>query len=107
MAATSVLPELARDSQLETLVTSGYCIHIFSETPTVTRKEVWARVKRIGAGGFGTVWLENCINGHQNGNNVYRAVKELQLPSDVPTQEAIAKYRRELEALAKFSQAKV
>lgn len=107
MAARTVLPELARDSHLVTRMTSDYCVHFFAETPTVTRKEVWKRTKRIGAGGFGTVWLEKCIEGQESGNDKYRAVKVLRLPSSAQAQDAIAQCGRELEALAKFSQRKV
>ncbi|KAI0469097.1 kinase-like domain-containing protein [Xylaria cf. heliscus] len=106
MAATARLPELARDSRLVTRMTPDYCVHFFAETPTVTRKEIWKRTKRIGAGGFGTVWLEKCIEGHEGGNDTLRAVKVLELPSSAQTQEAIAQCGRELEALAKFSQRK-
>ncbi|KAH8161060.1 hypothetical protein CIB48_g7180 [Xylaria polymorpha] len=106
MAARTVLPELARDSHLVTRMTSDYCVHFFAETPTVTRKEVWKRTKRIGAGGFGTVWLEKCIEGQESGNDKYRAVKVLRLPSSAQAQDAIAQCGRELEALAKFSQRK-
>ncbi|KAJ2981225.1 hypothetical protein NUW58_g6740 [Xylaria curta] len=35
MATTALLPELARDSCLVTLVTPDYCVHFFAETPTV------------------------------------------------------------------------
>lgn len=107
MNAPAVLPELARDSQLDTVVTHGFCMHSFKETPLLTRKEVWKRKKRIGSGGFGTVWLETCIEGQDSEDNKYRAVKVLQLPTDSPFSQAISQYGRELEALAKFSQSKV
>ncbi|KAL1862615.1 hypothetical protein Daus18300_008412 [Diaporthe australafricana] len=107
MTALAVLPELARDSQLATAVTSDCCMHFFAETPTSTRKEVWKRTKRLGSGGYGTVWLEICVEGQDiDVNNKCRAVKVLQLPTDAPVAEAVSRYGRELEALAKFSQRK-
>ncbi|KAK4209361.1 hypothetical protein QBC37DRAFT_450559 [Rhypophila decipiens] len=54
------LPELVRDSELETKFDSGRrTIHFFHDTPTTTRQEVWQREKKpIGRGAFGEVWLE-------------------------------------------------
>jgi len=98
------LPELARDSHLETQLMPEHTVHFFTETPTITRQEVWKRTRRIGVGGFGTVWLEKCVRGHQPGNDVARAVKVIHL-SGGPS--AVVAYGRELEALAKFSQRKV
>jgi len=102
--AESRLPELARDSRLVTQRMSEHTVHFFAETPIVTRPEVWKRTRRIGAGGFGTVWLERCVQGHQPGNDVERAVKVIHLSGGHST---VVAYRRELEALAKFSQRKV
>ncbi|KAH8896323.1 kinase-like protein, partial [Thozetella sp. PMI_491] len=104
----ALLPELARDSHLDTHVAPEHCIHSFVESPTITRREVWKRTKHIGTGGFGTVWLETCIQGHEKEDGALRAVKVLQLPpgAQVDPQRGIITYGRELEALAKFSHKK-
>jgi len=107
MAEESALPELVRDTELKTDVTPGYCTHTFHETPSAPRKEVWKRTKQIGAGGFGTVWLETCTKGWGNATDKLRAVKVLQLPSGKDASPNIAQYGRELETLAKFSLPKV
>jgi hypothetical protein len=74
-------------------------------------EERWQRKKELGSGGFGTVWLETCVssssyssssNGNQNG---LRAVKEIRTGGS--TSLAAMDYTRELEAIAKFSQAQV
>lgn len=102
--AKSHLPELARDSRLETERTSERTVHFFTESPTIVRQEVWKQTQRIGAGGFGTVFLEQCVAGHQPGNHMLRAVKVIHLSGN---QSNVAVYGRELEALTKFSQRKV
>ena len=100
--AMSRLPELARDSHLETTRTSEVTEHFFAESPTVVRREVWRQKRRIGWGAFGSVWVEECIAGHRPDNSRERAVKVIHL-SGVHSNV----YGRELEALAKFSQRKV
>ncbi|KAF3761598.1 hypothetical protein M406DRAFT_333657 [Cryphonectria parasitica EP155] len=82
------------------------CSYFFADTPTVTRTEKWKRRKRIGAGGFLTVWLESCIEGQENKTDTQRAVKVLQLPSGAPSPRAIAQCGHELNTFAKFSQRK-
>ena len=58
------------------------------ERRRVRREEGWIRKKRLGQGGFGTVWLEQCVQGEKN--DELRAVNS-------------TSYNRELEAIALFS----
>ncbi len=60
----------------------------------VTVQKKWRRKKKLGQGGFGSVWLEE----EQDGS--LRAVKEI--PQQDPSQSDID-YKRELLAMAKFS----
>ncbi|ORY03420.1 kinase-like domain-containing protein [Clohesyomyces aquaticus] len=100
----SRLPDLVRDSQLDTQVRPEYTRHLYVETdPTsgqraIEKKEYWKREKRIGSGGIGIVWLEKCFRGKRNAE--LRAVK--QFPRPAKTRDLV----RELEALAKFSHPK-
>ena len=64
----------------------------------VRKEERCKRKKRLGRAGFGTVWLEQCIVGNQEGE--LRAVK------DFPKQGS-GDYSREVEAIAIFSNQKV
>jgi hypothetical protein len=101
------LPDLVRDSQLDTSFRNGYTVHIISEATSfrqraVPREEVWKEERLVGGGAFGSVWLEKCIHG--TSKDTLRAVKKIasrhQGLKDVT-------YIRELEAAAKFSQRKV
>lgn len=64
----------------------------------IQQKERWKRQKRIGRGGFRTVYLERCILGNKQGD--LRAVKEI-------VKQGCGAYDRELEAMALFSHFKV
>lgn len=79
--------------------TSGQCL--------VIRSEHWQPQKRIGAGGFGSVWLEKRIKGGRSGaiahDGVVRAAKQIELD----TRFGPIDYNRELEAIAKFSHSRV
>ncbi|KAF2470434.1 kinase-like protein [Lindgomyces ingoldianus] len=98
------IPDLVKDSKIETQFHSGYTRHIYSEAdPTsgqrvIERKEYWKREKLIGRGGFGSVWLEKCVKGKHEAE--LRAVKQLQKP------DKTKEFFRELEAMAKFSHPK-
>jgi hypothetical protein len=98
------LPDLVQDSKLETHFLPGETVHTYHEPdPTsqrrlVSRSEHWQRQTRIGDGGFGSVWLEKCTEGHRDIQ--LRAVKRIEISARVD-------YNRELEAIAKFSHRKV
>ncbi|KAJ5358988.1 Tetratricopeptide-like helical [Penicillium cataractarum] len=106
------ISDLVQDSKLETYFLpdcSVETVHRFQESDPasrqrlVTRSEHWRRQKRIGGGGFGTVWLEKCIKGGRPGatpqDGAVRAVKQI----DIDTRLGSIEYNRELEAIAKFS----
>lgn len=102
------IPDLVRDSQLDTRFHSKYTSHVYYESgPTarervLVREEYWKREKYIGGGSFGTVWLEKCVKGQREVE--VRAVKEIPKPQQ-PSRPV--NYNRELEAMAKFSHWKV
>lgn len=108
----SQLPDLVRDSKLDTDFKDGSFIHKRFETipgsrtrPVLTR-EYWQRRSRrpIGGGSFGTVWLETCVKGPRHSE--LRAVKEIQKLGNDKSRRPID-YNRELDAISKFSQHKV
>lgn len=100
------LPDLVRDSRLDTTfdLNSRTVCHVSFITNLASRQrrvktEVrWKRSKRIGAGGFGSIWLERCVEGGSLGQ--LRAVKEI---AKQPDATHAVDYTRELEAIAKFS----
>ena len=100
---TESLPELVLDTELRSEVHSTFTILTYtkadpdSNEPPQQVEEVWRRKKRLGSGGFGTVWLEIC--GRKS-----RAIKEIDHNSTNFSSSEIA---RELEAIAKFSFKKV
>lgn len=103
----SQISDLVADSKLETRFhpEAKYVCHVYVESDptggqrTVSRREYWQRRKHIGSGGFGSVWLEKCVKGKQEGE--MRAVKEIQRPRKQ------FECDRELEAIAKFSHQRV
>jgi serine/threonine protein kinase len=106
----SRISDLVRDSKLFTEFTSECTTHTFFGSTLVPgkkrarrqrREERWTKSKRLGHGSFGVVWLEECVTGR---NGRLRAVKEIRKET-VGFQEE--EYNRELEAIAKFSHARV
>ena len=101
----SRIPDLVRDSKLETRFHKSYTSHLYHEADptsrqrTVARAEYWKRERRIGRGGFSTVWLGKCVKGQ--GEADVRAVKQFPKPARAKD------YVRELEASAKFSHSRV
>lgn len=104
----SNIPDLVRDSRLETRFHTKYTAHRFHEldltngAKTVIRVEYWQRQRRIGGGSYGRVWLERCVKGGRDHD--VRAVKEIDKP---PQARKHINYHRELEAIAKFSHDRV
>jgi hypothetical protein len=106
MASAPPLPDLVRLSQLDTQFSLNpeYTQHIqyvpedTRERRRVRKEERWKRIKRLGSGTFGDVWLEQCIQGNTEGKA--RAVKKIQKLDR-------NNYYRELEAIALFSHNKV
>ncbi|KAJ5820546.1 hypothetical protein N7474_006137 [Penicillium riverlandense] len=106
MAITS---DLVNDSKLPVRFSTDYTHHdVFESDPRpgqqIRRRrktETWRKEKHIGEGGFGGVWLEQCLT--TDSQTKFRAVKVI--PKVSPFSQAID-YTRELEAIAKFSQEK-
>lgn len=106
MALANELPELVRDTELETELHEGYTIHVHRDAPqraAPPRQEVWKRQKRIGEGGYGIIWLETCASGRKPNGPLHRAVKQI----GVQSFSDVTDYHRELDAFAKFSQERV
>lgn len=101
----SQISDLVHDSRLSTRFLSDNTIHTYFESTTVfnrrarrqKRVETWVRSKELGRGSFGIVWLEQCPR-----EDRLRAVKEI---AKKKIQENA--YHRELEAIVKFSHARV
>jgi hypothetical protein len=100
------IPDLVKDSKLQVQFFPEYTRHVFFVSSLVPgqrkvrreeKEERWKREKNLGAGSFGTVWLERCLT--DEGEGKVRAVKEMRKPLQCSS--------RELEAIAKFSQRKV
>jgi hypothetical protein len=98
-----------RNLQLKTIFKEGVTIHSFNAShPSPSEQlaknvELWYREKKIGSGGFSTVWLESTKL--PNSKKRLRAVK--QLPAVKSKQKLAKQYTRELEAIAMFSHRKV
>lgn len=107
-ASLHSLPELVRDTQLTVRFESDgkqhYTLHIPSSrrSPTIER---WVSKERLGSGGQGVVVLQAKVAAGQ-GPPQLRAVKTIAMPEG-PNEANKALYKRELEAMAKFSQTKV
>lgn len=101
------ISDLVCDSELEIQILPDHIIQtVYISNPTAgerrTRElEKWQCNKKLGQGGFGVVWLQKCTAGPSSGK--LRAVKEI----PKRTNNVVSDYRRELEAIAKFSQARV
>ncbi|PVH91449.1 kinase-like protein, partial [Periconia macrospinosa] len=100
----SRIPDLVRDSELQTEFRGAATIHSFlgidDTGARFWRKEQWEWDLSLGRGGFGNVNLQRCVVGSINRENGLRAVKVIE-KSVGPSQSL--NYNRELEAIAKFS----
>ncbi|VUC32373.1 unnamed protein product [Clonostachys rosea] len=101
------LPELVRDTQLTVRFKSEGSQHYTIHVPSGRRSpkpETWVSKERLGRGGQGAVVLqEKLVDGQ--GQLQLRAVKTITMPA-AGSQTDRALYKRELEAMAKFSQTK-
>jgi len=97
------LPELVLDSRLDTEYENNYTIHIHYESSVAApREEYWKFQELIGAGGFGAVWKEECVQG--SADVKVRAVKKIRAGIHALSDKA---YIREVQAMIKFSRQKV
>ncbi|KAI0401117.1 kinase-like domain-containing protein [Xylaria palmicola] len=100
------LPELVRDSKLQTTLTVDSTVHVYYDRPgrrAEPKREIWKKERLIGSGGNGVVWLEKqqLAASSRDGNQArYRAVKQITLAQST---SVLAICKSELEALAKFS----
>jgi hypothetical protein len=100
--------DLVRDSKLETKFREGYTEHVYNVSGATPRQrriekvERWERIKLLGTGAFGAVWLQKLVT--ENSEEKYRAVKKIR--KDVQGHTPVD-YGRELEVIAKFSHQKV
>ena len=98
--------DLVLDSKLETRFESGYIVHSYQQVSNdserrvvVQREEYWRPIEHIGSGAYGSVWLEKCVQGHQDVE--LRATKKVSRRPLRSGREI--DYSRELTALARFS----
>jgi hypothetical protein len=112
-SSRSATSDLVRDSKLETVISNNGALvqHISYESNPrmrqrrLRKEQTWKRVRELGGGGFGCVWLEERLNG-DDGGGTFRAVKEIS-KIQPQGQHISINYNRELEAIAKFSHSKV
>ncbi|CAH0051303.1 unnamed protein product [Clonostachys solani] len=101
------LPELVRDSQLQArFETDGehrFVVHTRSSSRHLAQ-EKWRSQRRLGSGGQGAVELQ-IKQMTDSGLPQLRAVKTLNIPTEF-TSSVRKLHQRELETIAKFSQAK-
>lgn len=62
--------------KLNTKFSNGHCQHMTQAADSTIRATTWRRVKVLGRGGFGTVWLEKEDGG------ALRAVKTIEKTED-------------------------
>ncbi|CAG9944869.1 unnamed protein product [Clonostachys rosea f. rosea IK726] len=111
-SSRSATSDLVRDSKLETVISNNGALvqHISYESNPrmrqrrLRKEQTWKRVRELGGGGFGCVWLEERLNG-DDGGGTFRAVKEIS-KIQPQGQHISINYNRELEAIAKFSHSK-
>ncbi|KAI9706291.1 MAG: hypothetical protein M1820_004866 [Bogoriella megaspora] len=100
------LPELVRDSRLETRVENDSIVHLYKDRPgrrVAPREERWKTKQKLGRGSYGTVFLlESATDSEPCSEKRYRAVKEISSQA----RRSLDFYRNELVAFAKFSKRK-
>ncbi|ETS76168.1 hypothetical protein PFICI_11555 [Pestalotiopsis fici W106-1] len=98
------LPELVRDSCLETIFNAENTVHIYHDRPgrrAIPRRETWKKKRILGSGGNGVVWLEEQLDSlGKDPSAGYRAVKQI---TSTESKSILEICKSELEALAKFS----
>ncbi|KAK1240314.1 hypothetical protein MKX08_007756 [Trichoderma sp. CBMAI-0020] len=98
-------PDLVRDTRLSTKIEDDVTIHHHEDSDdennarSTWREERWKMTVRLGYGGCGSVWLQECIDGKQGIDR--RAVKVI---PRMNLKNKKDNYVSELEAIAKFSQ---
>jgi hypothetical protein len=104
------LPDYVRDTLLKTEFRNGITTHSYelSNSRFGRRQEIqrvqWGKGQLIGRGGFGNVLVQKRVGKAVEGHPEVRAVKKIFLGERAVHQR---EYVRELEAIAKFSVARV
>lgn len=99
--------DLVRDSKLPTQFRGDITRHVIETSGRdrrhrkIKRDQRWQRLETLGQGTFGIVWKEKLVSGDSDVNE--RAVKMIRKSLGKKTVD----YRRELEAIAKFSRSNV
>jgi hypothetical protein len=107
MPAHSLLPDLVRDSKIETQDLKTCLQHVFYETGRsvqqrrIRREERWVRQAKVDHGAYGAVYLEKCDLGSKT---KLRAVKVINKHLNSGQE---LNYIQELEAVARFSHEKM
>jgi hypothetical protein len=94
--------ELVRLMELDAQVSENQAVTIHEDEAGQTRTP--KRGQKLGSGGFGTVYREDCVEGELSG--AVRAVKCIALNNATHGKRGVD-YGRELKAVAKFSQKQV
>ncbi|KAM0520501.1 hypothetical protein ACHAPE_002894 [Trichoderma viride] len=98
-------PDLVRDTRLSTTIEDDVTIHHHEDSDdennarSTWREERWKATVRLGHGGCGTVWLQECVEGRRGSDK--RAVKII---PRMNLKDKKDNYVSELKAIAKFSQ---
>lgn len=106
--AVSRWPDLVRDSRLSARIEGDITVHQHEDSDdennsrSTWREERWKTTVRLGHGGYGSVWLQECVEGKRGIDR--RAVKII---PRMNLEDNKDKYVAELEAIAKFSQKRV
>lgn len=105
---SSPLPDLVQDSELRAAFRGDTTLHRWTSTDSSGRRisyeEHWKVERHLGQGSYGRVWKECCVHGDNSGGPTKaRAVKMILKPKKTSKEFP---YKRELEAIAKFSNAK-
>lgn len=101
-------PDLVRDTRLSTTIQGDVTIHHHEDSDdennarSTWRDERWKVTVRLGHGGCGSVWLQECVEGKRGIDR--RAVKVI---PRMNLKDKRDNYMAELEAIAKFSQKRV
>lgn len=104
----SRLPDLVHDTRLNTSIKGNITIHHYDESDdendarSTLRSEHWQQTSHLGRGGYGDVWLQQCVSGKRGYER--RAVKII---PRLYLKDKKDNYMAELEAIAKFSQRRV
>ncbi|KAM3456708.1 hypothetical protein MY3296_001663 [Beauveria thailandica] len=96
------LSDIVADAEIEAEVHSNYTNHVYyssSSTREKSREETWVRVKELGHGAFGVVYLERCEESRRTRSRAVKKIRKVISGHNVD-------YTRELEAVMKFSHEK-